>query len=88
MAENMDTLQGQEAAGSRLKEKVQQVRARAGEEWSNVRDRVSVYSEGADEFIDSVGRYVKENPQRSVMIAGAVGVSVGVLIGLLLRSRR
>lgn len=84
----MDTLQGQEAAGGRLKEKVQQVRARAGEEWANVRDRVSVYSEGADEFIDSVGRYVKENPQRSVMIAGAVGVSVGVLIGLLLRSRR
>lgn len=87
MAENADTLSTETPAG-RLKEKYHQVRARAGEEWSNVRERLSPYGEGAEELIDSVGRYVKENPQRSVMIAGAAGLGLGVLVGLLLRGRR
>ncbi|KAB2932965.1 MAG: hypothetical protein F9K24_08855 [Leptonema illini] len=81
-----DTMQ-QESPG-RLKEKVQQARQKAGEEWEHVRERLSVYGEGADEFIDSVGRYIKENPQRSAMIAGAAGLGIGLIAGLLLRGRR
>ncbi len=78
----------QDSAGGRLKEKVQQARQKAGEEWEHVRDRLSVYGEGADEFIDSVGRYIKENPQRSAMIAAAAGVGFGLILGLLVRGRR
>ncbi len=90
MSENADTFSSRETEGTsgRLKEKYQQIKAKAGDELSNVRERMAVYGEGAEEFIDSVGRYVKENPQRSVMIAGAVGLGLGVLVGLLVRGRR
>jgi ElaB/YqjD/DUF883 family membrane-anchored ribosome-binding protein len=82
-----DTIQ-QESTAGRLKEKVQMARQKAGEEWEHVRERLSVYGEGAEEFIDSLARYIKENPQRSAMIAGAAGLGIGLILGLLLRDRR
>ncbi|MBW7857634.1 MAG: hypothetical protein H3C43_04920 [Leptonema sp. (in: Bacteria)] len=80
--------QESDSASGRIKERVQHAKQRAGEEWENVRERISVYGEGADEFIDSVGRYIKENPQRSAIIAAASGLGAGLILGLLLRSRR
>jgi len=78
----------QESMKGRIRGSVQHARQRAGEEWDHVRDRLSVYGEGADEFIDAVARYIKENPQRSAIIAGATGLGIGLIAGLILRGRR
>lgn len=88
MADIVSRESGPESASGRIKEQVQHAKKRAGEEWENVRERISVYSEGADEFIDAVGRYIKENPQKSAIIAAASGLGAGLILGLLLRSRR
>lgn len=81
--------------GSKFKDKYENVkneaahlRERAGEGYQHMKERVSVYGEGANEFIDAVGQYIKENPQRSAMIAASAGVGVGLVLGLLIRGRR
>lgn len=53
----------------------------------HLRERVGVYQEGATEFLDSLALYIKENPQRAAIIAGASGLGLGLLLGLLIRSR-
>ncbi len=69
-----------------LKQKYEKLKSKVGEEWDQVKEKMHVYQEGAEEFIDSVGRYIKENPQRATIIAASIGLGVGLILGLLIRS--
>ncbi len=75
--ETIQNFQGKAAVGA----------ARAGESIENMREKAAVYQQGAEELIDSLGAYIKENPQRSAVIAAGVGIGMGVIVGLLLRNR-
>ena len=67
-----------------LKGQAQKARARAQDTYEQARARASVYGEGAQEFVDAAGQYVKENPERSTLIAGVTGLGFGLLLGLLI----
>lgn len=67
-----------------LKGQAQKARARAQETYEQARARAHVYGEGAQEFVDAAGQYVKENPERSTLIAGVTGLGFGLLLGLLI----
>ena len=67
-----------------LKGQAQKARARAQDTYEQARARASVYGEGAHEFVDAAGQYVKENPERSTLIAGVTGLGFGLLLGLLI----
>ena len=71
-----------------IEERAQQLGQRATEQAQHVRERVSVYQAGASEFLDSMAVYIKENPQRSALIAAGMGVGVGIILGMLMRGRR
>lgn len=73
---------------SHLKEEASKLSDKAREELQKLKEKASVYKEGATEFLDAASTYVKENPQRSMVIAGVAGIGLGVIIGLLLRGRR
>ncbi len=68
-----------------LKQKYEVLRSKAGEEWSHIKEKMHVYGEGTEEFIDSVGRYIKENPQRSTIIAASIGFGIGLILGLIIK---
>ncbi|MCB1165876.1 MAG: hypothetical protein KDK37_05275 [Leptospiraceae bacterium] len=67
-----------------IKGQAQKARARAQETYDQARARAAVYGEGAQEFVDAAGEYVKENPERSTLIAGVTGLGFGLLLGLLI----
>ena len=71
-----------------IEERAQQLGQRASESVQQVRERAAAYQAGASEFLDSMAVYIKENPQRSAMIAAGMGLGLGVIVGLLLRGRR
>lgn len=71
-----------------LKQKYENLKNKAGEEWTHIKEKIQVYGEGAEEFIDALGKYIKENPQRASMIAAALGLSLGFILGLLIRGGR
>lgn len=71
-----------------LEERAQQFGGKAAETVGQLRDRAGVYREGASEFIDSMAVYIKENPQRSAMIAAGVGVGFGIILGMMMRGNR
>jgi ElaB/YqjD/DUF883 family membrane-anchored ribosome-binding protein len=68
-----------------LKQKYEALRSKVGEEWVHIKEKMQVYGEGAEEFFDSLARYIKENPQRASIIAGILGLSVGLVLGILIR---
>jgi ElaB/YqjD/DUF883 family membrane-anchored ribosome-binding protein len=68
-----------------LKQKYEALRSKVGEEWVHIKEKMKVYGEGAEEFFDSLARYIKENPQRASIIAGILGLSVGLILGILIR---
>jgi ElaB/YqjD/DUF883 family membrane-anchored ribosome-binding protein len=68
-----------------LKQKYEALRSKVGEEWVHIKEKMQVYGEGAEEFFDSLARYIKENPQRASIIAGILGLSVGLILGILIR---
>ncbi|GIX41326.1 MAG: hypothetical protein KatS3mg129_1059 [Leptospiraceae bacterium] len=68
-----------------LKQKYEALKGKAGEEWIHIKEKMQVYGEGAEEFFDSLSRYIKENPQRASIIAGALGLSIGFILGILIR---
>jgi len=72
----------------KLKESFQSMGAGAEEKFNDLREKMMVYREGANEFFDSMAEYIKENPQKSSLIAGGVGLGLGVIIGLLIRGGR
>lgn len=82
---NQEMNQQEETA---LKQKYEKIKAKAGEEWANLKEKMQAYGEGAEEFIDSLGKYIKENPQRASIIAAALGLSIGFILGLLVRGGR
>lgn len=71
-----------------LKDEASHLGEKARSGMNYLRDRTQIYQEGASEFLDSMSTYIKENPQRSAMIAGLTGLSLGVVLGLLLRGGR
>lgn len=79
---NQEINQQEESA---LKQKYEKIKTKAGEEWEHLKEKMQAYGEGAEEFIDSLGKYIKENPQRASIIAAALGLSIGFILGLLIR---
>lgn len=73
---------------AKLKEGMEHLRDEASEKFSKVREQALVYREGAHELLDSVSDYIKENPQTAAMIAGAVGMGIGMIFGMLIRPGR
>ena len=71
-----------------VKSEAAHIKERAGEEYQHLKEKAAVYGEGAQEFIDAVGQYIKENPQRAALIAASAGLGMGLLLGLLIRGRR
>lgn len=71
-----------------LKQKYDQLKEKVGEEWVHIKDKMHVYGEGAEEAIDAMSRYIKENPQRASIIAGLLGLSVGFILGILIRGNK
>jgi len=72
---------------SSFEEKAAQFGRRAQEGVHQMRDRAQEYQVGANEFLDTLAVYIKENPQRAAMIAGAGGLALGLIVGLLMRPR-
>ena len=88
-----------EGSGKRFHESVQHLKEGANqfgdraqesfnEGWREFRNRASVYQGEANEFLDELAKKIKENPQQSALVAGAVGVGVGLVLGLMMRGRR
>lgn len=73
---------------SRLRAGIGHMKEEAAQLGEKLKERVTVYKEGASELLDSASEYIKEHPQKSAMIALGVGVGLGVIVGLLLRGRR
>ena len=75
-----------------IKEGASQFRNRANDSLNeglkDFRDRASIYQEDAMEVLDSLSAYIKENPQRSAIIAGGIGVGVGLFLALFMRGGR
>jgi hypothetical protein len=68
-----------------LKQKYEALRSKAREEWVHIKEKMQFMEKGAEEFFDSLARYIKENPQRASIIAGILGLSVGLILGILIR---
>ncbi|MCS7204712.1 MAG: hypothetical protein NZ853_03365 [Leptospiraceae bacterium] len=83
--QNQQEISKFQQAYEELKQKLESIRVKAEEELRLLREKAKVYGAGAEEFIDSVGRYVKENPQRSSIIAILIGFVIGLLLGLLIK---
>ncbi len=64
-----------------IKEQAANLAGKAKEGMAKINERTQVYQEGAKEFLDSVGLYIKENPQRSAIIAVLTGLGLGILLG-------
>lgn len=87
--------EGSTTTANKVKESYEQARKKASElghkadeEFAHLKEKLNTYSHGADEFLDELAAYIRENPQRAAMIAGVTGLSIGILIGLVLRGRR
>ncbi len=57
----------------------------AAEEIEHLRGRLGEYQEKSKEMLDTISAFVRENPQHAAMIAGATGLGIGLILGLLLR---
>lgn len=68
-----------------LKGEAQAYQEKARESYKQLRDRVDHYRSNANDFLDQTTVYMKENPQRSSMIAALGGLVVGLFMGLLIR---
>lgn len=79
---------GKESESSKLGQRLGHMKDEAVQMGHKVKERMTVYKEGASEFMDGMSEYVKENPQKSALIAMGAGVGLGIIIGLLLRGRR
>ena len=86
--------QNNEDSVARLKETVQSLRedvaelqGRAAAGLKDLKEKGQVYRERSGELIDSVAEYTKENPQQAALVAGAAGLSLGIILGLLMRGR-
>jgi len=71
-----------------LKEQAGQLAGKAKEGIARLNEKTAVYQEGAKEFLDSVGLYIKENPQRSAIIAILTGLGLGLILGRLTKRSR
>ena len=71
-----------------LKEQAGQIAGKAKEGFARLNEKTAVYQEGAKELLDSVGLYIKENPQRSAMIAILTGLGLGLILGRLTKRGR
>jgi ElaB/YqjD/DUF883 family membrane-anchored ribosome-binding protein len=72
----------------KIKEGFQSFGADAEEKFNDLREKVMVYREGANEFFDSMSEYIKANPSKSTLIAGGIGLGFGIILGLLMRGGR
>jgi len=64
-----------------IKEQAGNIAGKARESLNKLNESTAVYQEGSKEFLDSVGLYIKENPQRSAMIAILTGIGLGIVLG-------
>ncbi len=94
MAAQVENSENNEDAMTRLKDSVQSLKAdvaelqdRASAGLRDLKDKSQVYREKSGEVIGSVAEYCKENPQQAALIAGATGLGVGIILGLLMRGR-
>lgn len=70
-----------------LKEDVADLQSRASARLNDLKEKSQVYREKGGEVIDSLGEYCKENPQQAAIVAGAAGLGIGVILGLLMRGK-
>ena len=70
-----------------VEEKAARLGQKATEKMDNIKTRAVVYQQTTGEFIDALAEYIKQNPQRSALVAGATGVGLGIIVGLLLRRK-
>lgn len=64
-----------------LKDQAGQFAGKAREGLNRLNESTAAYQEGARELLDSVGLYIKENPQRAAIIAVLTGIGLGFLFG-------
>ncbi|MCE9599132.1 MAG: hypothetical protein K8S54_14310 [Spirochaetia bacterium] len=71
-----------------LKEQAGQFAGKARDGLNRLNESTAAYQEGARELLDSVGLYIKENPQRAAMIAILSGIGFGFLLGRITKRGR
>jgi len=88
----IDEVMGRGAAGvSHVAEAAREYASQAGaylhEQSNRLRDRYGDLSDGARQRVERAEDLVRHNPAQSVAAAFGVGIVVGVVVGLALRSR-
>lgn len=71
-----------------LRDEAHHIQERAEEGMKYVKDRFGGYQKDAGEFLDEAADYVRKNPQRASLISALGGLSLGIIIGILLRGGR
>ncbi|MBL8018814.1 MAG: hypothetical protein JNM27_04035 [Leptospirales bacterium] len=71
-----------------LREQAGQIAGKAKEGLNRLNESTAAYQEGARELLDSVGLYIKENPQRAAVIAILSGIGLGFLFGRITKRGR
>ncbi len=86
--ENAEEIKGKIKEGvSQLREEAEHFQGTAREKMKHLRGKVDVYRDEASELLDNTNVYIKDNPQKSTIIAGLSGFLMGIFIGLLIRGR-
>lgn len=68
-----------------LKSEAETLQNQAREKMNQLKGRMDAYRDEASELLDSTNVYIKENPQKSAIIAALSGFTLGMFIGLLVR---
>lgn len=71
-----------------LREQAGQIAGKAKEGLNRLNESTAAYQEGARELLDSIGLYIKENPQRAAVIAILSGIGLGFLFGRITKRGR
>ena len=87
MESNEDAVTRLKDSVQTLKEDVAELQNRASARLNDLKEKGQVYREKGGEVIDSLGEYCKENPQQAAIVAGATGLGIGVILGLLMRGK-
>ncbi|MDH5654495.1 MAG: hypothetical protein OEZ34_01190 [Spirochaetia bacterium] len=80
--------EAEKETAKKIKEGIQTLSSDAEKQFNELRDKMMVYREGANEFFDSMAEYIKENPQKATIIGSSIGLGLGIILGLLMRGGR
>lgn len=70
-----------------LEKKVKDMGRKAAGSAVKMKANAAHYQDEAAELLDSLAKYIDENPQKATIIAAATGLGIGIIVGLLLRNR-